>query len=142
MSPRANAQQNATFSRDAAGWSTRANFAVDMASNTAYGPLIGHFDFNADTSNGFDALQPSPINNAVYVNAAYLTWAGITAGSAQSFFSFTAGGDNFANFFSPDERLQRAVAARLHSLVRRRLHGDIVGRKPRARWAFRAAARG
>ena len=99
-----NAQQNATFSRDAAGWSTRANFAVDMASNTAYGPLIGHFDFNADTSNGFDALQPSPINNAVYVNTAYLTWAGITAGSAQSFFSFTAGGDNFANFFSPDRK--------------------------------------
>ena len=42
-----------------AGWSTRANFGFDMASNTAYGPLIGHFDFNADTSNGFDPIQPT-----------------------------------------------------------------------------------
>ena len=25
-----------------------------MASNTAYGPLIGHFDINAENGNGFD----------------------------------------------------------------------------------------
>ncbi len=70
-----------------------------MASNTAYGPLIGHFDLNAESANGFD-----PLLNIVYVNTAYLTWAGITAGVAQSFFSFTAGGDNWANFFSPDRK--------------------------------------
>jgi hypothetical protein len=34
----------------------------------------------------------------------YVTWAGITAGKANSFFSFTGGGDNWANFFSPDQR--------------------------------------
>ncbi len=34
----------------------------------------------------------------------YLTWAGITAGKAQSFFSFIGGGDNYANFFSPDRK--------------------------------------
>ncbi len=99
-----NAQQNTTFYRDTTGWSTRVNLGFDMASNTAYGPLIGHFDFNADVSNGFDPIQPTPINNVVYVNTAYLTWAGITAGMAQSFFSFTAGGDNFSNFFSPDRK--------------------------------------
>ncbi len=99
-----NAQQNTTFFRDATGWSTRVNPAFDIASNTAYGPLIGHFDLDIDVSNGFDALQPRPINNIAYLNTGYLTWAGITAGVAQSFFSFTAGGDNFANFFSPDRK--------------------------------------
>ncbi len=99
-----NAQQNTTFYRDSTGWSTRINAGFDMASNTAYGPLIGHFDFNADVSNGFDPIQFSPINNIVYLNTGYVTWAGITAGMAQSFFSFTAGGDNFANFFSPDRK--------------------------------------
>ena len=33
-----------------------------------------------------------------------MTWAGITAGKAQSFFSFTGGGDNWANFASPDQK--------------------------------------
>ena len=98
------AQQNTTFFREQTGWSTRTNFGFDFASNTAYGPLLGHFDVNVDASNGFDAIQPAPINNLVYLNTGYLTWAGITAGMAQSFFSFTAGGDNFANFFSPDRK--------------------------------------
>ena len=99
-----NAQQNTTFYRDQTGWSTRVNAGFDMASNTAWGSLIGHFDFNADVSNGFDPLQFSPIKNIVYLNTGYLTWAGITAGVAQSFFSFTAGGDNYANLFSPDRK--------------------------------------
>ena len=30
------------------------NFGFDIASNTAYGPLIGHFDLNAESGNGFD----------------------------------------------------------------------------------------
>ena len=70
-----------------------------MASNTAYGPLIGHFDLNAENGQFFDNTGTS-----VYVNTAYLTWAGITAGKQQSFFSFTGGGDNWANFFSPDRK--------------------------------------
>ena len=34
----------------------------------------------------------------------YVTWAGITAGKAQSFYSFVGGGDNWNNFFSPDQK--------------------------------------
>ena len=34
----------------------------------------------------------------------YVTWAGITAGKAQSFYSFIGGGDNWNNFFSPDQK--------------------------------------
>ena len=94
-----------TFYRNATGWSMRSNFGFDFASNTAYGPLIGHFDFQADLGNGLDPLNGSTsTNSAVYANTAYLTWAGITAGKAASFYSFTGGGDNWANFFSPDQK--------------------------------------
>ena len=93
------AQKNTTFYRNMTGWTTRANFGFDMASNTAYGPLIGHFDINSEAANGFDA-----VGGTTYLNTGYLTWAGITAGKAQSFFSFVGGGDNWANFASPDRK--------------------------------------
>ncbi len=93
-------QQNATFNRDSQGWNIRANLGFDLASNTAYGPLIGHFDFNSDLGNGLD----SPRGSFTYVNTGYVTWAGITAGKAQSFYSFIGGGDNWNNFFSPDQK--------------------------------------
>jgi hypothetical protein len=93
-------QQNAIFNRNAIGWNIRANFGFDLASNTAYGPLIGHFDLNSDLGNGFD----SPGGSFTYVNTGYVTWAGITAGKAQSFYSFIGGGDNWNNFFSPDRK--------------------------------------
>ncbi len=92
-------QQNNTFNRNEVGWTTRANFGFDFASNTAYGPLIGHLDLNSENGNGFDNT-----GNSTYLNTGYLTWAGITAGKAQSFFSFIGGGDNWANIFSPDEK--------------------------------------
>ena len=63
------------------GWTTRANFGFDFASNTAYGPLIGHFDINANWATA--STTPAP---ATYLNTGYLTWAGITAGKAQSFY--------------------------------------------------------
>ncbi len=98
------AQGNTTFYRPETGWSTRANLSLDIASNTAYGPLLGHAEIQGDVGNGLDSLQGAPTNNIFYVNTAYLTWAGITAGKAASFFSFVGGGDNYANFFSPDRK--------------------------------------
>ena len=95
---------NAVGNRNAIGWSTRANFGFDFASNTAYGPLIGHMDFNVDVANGLDPLQGAGTANIAYLNQGYLTWAGITAGKAASFFSFVGGGDNWANIFSPDRK--------------------------------------
>ena len=59
-------QKNAIFNRDTTGWNIRANFGFDMASNTAYGPLIGHFDINSELGNGLD----SPRGSATYVNRA------------------------------------------------------------------------
>jgi hypothetical protein len=57
-------------------------------------------DFNSDLGSGLD----SPRGSFTYVNQGYLTWAGITAGKAQSFYSFVGGGDNWNNFFSPDQK--------------------------------------
>ena len=88
------------FNRDEAGWNIRANLGFDFASNTAYGPLIGHMDLNSDLGSGLD----SPRGAFTYVNTGYVTWAGITAGKAQSFYSFIGGGDNWNNFFSPDQK--------------------------------------
>ena len=48
------AQNNQTFNRNETGWTIAQNFGFDFASNTAYGPLIGHFDLNAESGNGFD----------------------------------------------------------------------------------------
>src|SRR5271169_3657767 len=92
-------QQSTSFFRNEFGWTSRMNFGFDIASNTAYGPLIGHFDLNSEMGNGFDNT-----GTLVYVNTGYVTWAGITAGKAQSFYSFTGGGDNWNNFFSPDQK--------------------------------------
>ena len=61
--------------------------------------MIGHIDINAENGNGFDNTGSS-----TYLNQGYLTWAGITAGKAPSFYSFVGGGDNWANIFSPDQK--------------------------------------
>ncbi len=86
------------WARDPTGWTDRIAFGFDFVSNTAYGPLLGHMDFEFNVGNGFDSQQEN------YGNLAYVTWAGITAGRAVSFFSYFAGGDNWANIFSPDRQ--------------------------------------
>jgi hypothetical protein len=91
-------QGNTAFYRDAVGWSTTANFGFDFASNTALGPLIGHMDFSGKMGNGLDSAAQT------FLNTGYLTWAGVTAGKAESFYSFIGGGDNWASFLSPDQK--------------------------------------
>jgi len=83
--------------RDELGYTTRLNFGADIVSNTAYGPLLAHVEMQFEQGSGFDTTGTD-----AYLNLAYITWAGITAGKAPSFFSFTGGGPGWANFFSPD----------------------------------------
>ena len=78
------------------GGPTRVAWGFDFASNTAYGLLLGHVDWEFNTGNGFDSQLED------YVNLAYVSWAGLTAGRALSFFSYLNGGVNWANIFSPD----------------------------------------
>jgi len=88
-----------TLGRSDFGYTTRLNFGFDAVSNTAYGPLVAHAEMQFENGNGFDNT-----GSGAYINLAYVTWAGITAGKAPSFFSFTGGGPGWANFFSPDQQ--------------------------------------
>jgi Porin subfamily len=87
------------WARDAIGFTARTSTAFDFASNTAYGPLLGHINLFAEAGSGFEA----PANDA-YLNRAYVTWAGITAGKANSFFSLFGCGETWPCLFSPDRR--------------------------------------
>src|ERR1700677_520582 len=87
------------------GYNTRLNFGFDAVSNTAYGPLVAHAEMQFENGNGFGNDVGNPLGgSAAYLNLAYVTWAGITAGKAPSFFSFVGGGAGWANFFSPDQQ--------------------------------------
>ena len=81
------------------GYTTRFNFTVDTVSNTAAGPLAAHVELQVENGSGFDNT-----GTTTYINKGYVTWAGITAGKASSFFSFTGGGAGWANFISPDQQ--------------------------------------
>ena len=92
---------NPATNRDSIGYATRYNLTVDTVSNTAYGPLLGHGEYQFNAGGGFDNLQGGSDGG---LNEAYLTWAGLTAGKAPSFFSFTGGGYGYANMMSPDRK--------------------------------------
>jgi hypothetical protein len=81
------------------GWTTRANIDFDARQDTAYGVLRGYAELQFENGNGFDNT-----GTGAYINRAYVQWAGITAGKANSFFSFFGGGEAWANLFSPDQQ--------------------------------------
>jgi len=88
--------------RDTFGYTTRFNLTFDAVSNTAYGPLVAHGEYQFNHGGGFDNAGTGGSDGGL--NRAYVTWAGITAGKANSFFSFTGGGLAWNNFFSPDRQ--------------------------------------
>jgi hypothetical protein len=91
--------------RDSFGYTTRFNFTIDAVSNTAYGPLVSHAELQFNHGNGFDNTGNQQFAGSDGgLNRAYVTWAGLTAGKIDSFFSFTGGGLAWANFFSPDRK--------------------------------------
>jgi hypothetical protein len=93
---------NPTRDRDSFGYTTRYNLTLDTVSNTAYGPLVGHGEYQFNFGQGFDTTAAQGSDGGL--NQAYVTWAGLTAGKVASFFSFTGGGYGWANFFSPDRK--------------------------------------
>src|ERR1700733_11820024 len=87
------------------GYNTRLNFGFDAVSNTAYGPLTAHAEMQFENGNGYGNDVGNPLGgSAAYLNLAYVTWAGITAGKAPLFYSFVGGGAGWYNFFSPDQQ--------------------------------------
>ncbi|MBV8663045.1 MAG: porin, partial [Hyphomicrobiales bacterium] len=90
----------ATNSRDALGYTTRGELEFIAKNNTAYGVLTSDIDTQFNYGSGFDNTGAG---NG-FINHAFLNWAGITAGKANSFFSFFGGGEAWANIFSPDRQ--------------------------------------
>jgi hypothetical protein len=98
------AAQDASNSRarSSFGYTTRFNLTFDAVSNTAYGPLVAHGELQFNHGEGFDNTGRGGSDGGL--NRAYVTWAGLTAGKIDSFFSFTGGGLAWANFFSADRK--------------------------------------
>jgi hypothetical protein len=86
--------------RDGIGYTTRAELDFLAKTNTAYGVLTSDIDLQFNYGSGFDNTGAG---NG-FINHAFLNWAGITAGKANSFFSFFGGGEAWANIFSPDQQ--------------------------------------
>ena len=79
----ASASELRTASRRAGdfGYYTRGQVDFDAAANTAMGPLLAHVGLQTDAGDSrFDATQ------AAALNAAYVQWAGFTAGKHSSFY--------------------------------------------------------
>jgi len=89
-----------TASRNQIGYTTRAELEFITKTNTAYGVLTSDIDTQFNYGSGFDNTGAG---NG-FINHGFLNWAGITAGKANSFFSFFGGGEGWANIFSPDRQ--------------------------------------
>jgi hypothetical protein len=89
-----------TNTRNAIGYTARAEVEFIAKSNTSYGVLTSDVDLQYNYGSGFDA---EGAGNA-FINHGFVNWAGITAGKANSFFSFFGGGDTFADIISPDRQ--------------------------------------
>ncbi|HEY1941242.1 MAG TPA: porin [Roseiarcus sp.] len=91
---------NGTSGRNEIGYTTRAELEFITKTNTAYGVLTSDIDTQFNYGSGFDNTGAG---NG-FINHGFLNWAGITAGKANSFFSFFGGGEGWANVFSPDQQ--------------------------------------
>jgi len=84
-------------SRDALGFTARGQVDFDARQQTSYGVLRGYAEIQGLNSNGFETAFTD-----IFVNVAYVQWAGLTAGKVSSFFSYLAGGPSWYDFYSPD----------------------------------------
>ncbi len=89
-----------TASRNALGYTVRGELQFITKTNTAYGVLTSDIDAQFDYGSGFDPES----QNTGFLNHAYVNWAGITAGKANSFFSFFGSGPAWADIISPDRQ--------------------------------------
>ena len=64
--------------------------------------MVAHGEYQFNHGEGFDTLGRGGSDGGL--NRAYVTWAGLTAGKIDSFFSFTGGGFGYPNFFSADRK--------------------------------------
>jgi hypothetical protein len=76
----------------------RGQVNFDAVSNTPMGPLLSHIEVQGNYS-GFTA---TPGDSSFALNAAYISWAGLTLGKHVSYYDFLAGGAAWDDIISPD----------------------------------------
>ncbi|MFC0217690.1 hypothetical protein FHS82_000121 [Pseudochelatococcus lubricantis] len=79
--------------KDATGIKARARLNVDVRTPTEWGTLRAYMRFQIDKNTGNQGTS-----NGALLDKAYIQWAGITAGQAQSFFDFYASDLNWGSF--------------------------------------------
>lgn len=102
--------------RSGSGFFARGKLEADARSQTAYGVLRGFVRIQADRYDGnyssggpYSAAGPNPAGiaggntSAAYLDKAYITFAGISAGRFQSFFDLYADNYNFNGIANSDE---------------------------------------
>jgi len=88
-------------SRPDFGMGVRGTVQFDARQDTAYGVLRAFIETQFNQGAGYQGGGPG---SATLINYAYLQWAGLTLGKANSFFSFYGGGENWDNLISPDQQ--------------------------------------
>jgi len=83
------------------GMGVRGTVQFDARQDTAYGVLRAFIEYQINDGSGYQGGGPG---TAALINYAYLQWAGLTLGKANSFFSFYGGGENWDNLISPDQQ--------------------------------------
>jgi hypothetical protein len=89
-----------TNERNAIGMMARAELEFIAKTNTAYGVLTSDIDMQYNYGSGLDNFGAG----VGFIQHAFVNWAGITAGKANSFFSFFGAGPGWADIFSPDRQ--------------------------------------
>jgi hypothetical protein len=90
-------------SRDQIGFGTRGTVQFDARQDTAYGVLRAYIEAQFNDGSGF-ANGDAGMGTGTLINYAYIQWAGLTMGKANSFFSFYGGGEGWDNLISPDQQ--------------------------------------
>ena len=95
--------------RSATGFFARGHIDIDARSQTAYGQLRGFVRLQDDVKGGnYNAGAGNNGTNvsSAYIDKAYITFAGITAGRVQSFFDLYADNYNYEGIANSDESTQ------------------------------------
>jgi hypothetical protein len=93
---------NTNRSRDEIGMATRGTVQFDARQDTAYGVLRAFIEAQFNDGNGMNGGGGT--GTAALINYAYIQWAGLTMGKANSFFSFYGGGEGWDNLISQDQQ--------------------------------------
>jgi len=88
---------------DALGFGARGTVDFDARQDTAYGVLRSYVEAQFNDGTGFQ-LGNAGLGTQSFINYAYIQWAGLTIGKANSFFSFYGGGEAWDNLISPDQQ--------------------------------------